>query len=172
MNSTKPMNIRFQNILIIVSLFLVLIAYLFLQPHISNVLPFIRQHRLNSLINNSIKNKAISAQEFWEFREFYAPGTIKIDRPSMTFKSNRITSIETLVNSKSTLKAFVKRSDKWNILFENETNLIAQEDSSTYIYFIKPISEMSRANGFFDYKDKDKKMLENKKWYVYTKVSK
>jgi len=136
------------------------------------MVPFIREYRLSSFIKNTINNKNISAQEFWELREFYADGVIKLNRPLTTFTSSRIVSTETLVNVDETLKNIVKRDKDWNILFENDSNLIAQKNSKTVIYFIKPISEMSKANGFFDYKDKDKKILENKKWYVFTKISK
>jgi hypothetical protein len=31
---------------------------------------------------------------------------------------------------------------------------------------------MAQANGFFDYKDIDKKLLENKNWYVVTEIQK
>lgn len=50
--------------------------------------------------------------------------------------------------------------------------MIVTKGNETRIYFIKSISEMKKANGFFDYKDKDAKMLENKNWYVVTKIQK
>lgn len=57
-------------------------------------------------------------------------------------------------------------------MYQNTNELIASSGKTTYIYFIKPISEMSKANGFFDYKDQDKKLLETKNWYVETKILK
>ena len=57
-------------------------------------------------------------------------------------------------------------------MYKKTNELIATSGNDTIIYFIKPISEMAQANGFFDYKDKDKKFLTGKYWYVYTIISK
>jgi hypothetical protein len=172
MNNIKPMNKRFKNILLIVSLFLVLISYFLLQPRVSNIFPFIREYRLSSFIRNTIKNKNISTQEFWELREFYSPGSILLEKPNLTYTSAKIISYETLVSKDNTLKTHISFKRDWHILYQNTNELIASSGKTTYIYFIKPISEMSKANGFFDYKDQDKKLLETKNWYVETKILK
>ena len=166
------MNKRFQIILLIVSLFVVVLLYFFLQPRISNNIPFIRNERLNTFINNSIKNNHISPEEFWQLREFYSPGYVTIARPHLTFSADKISSQETIIDSKIPLKSLLPTKQNWHILYENTNEMIASKDNKIYIYFIKPISEMSKANGFFDYKDKDKKLLENKNWYGETMIQK
>jgi len=166
------MNKRFPTILLIVSLFLVGIAYFLLQPRVSNMVPFIRELRLSSFIRNTIKNNAISAQEFWQLREFYSPGVIQFNKQNLIFISNKIISHEVLVDKKTSLQALLPKMDNWHILYKKTNELIATSGNDTIIYFIKPISEMAQANGFFDYKDKDKKFLTGKYWYVYTIISK
>lgn len=57
-------------------------------------------------------------------------------------------------------------------VYQAPNELIATNAKEVVIYFIKPISEMKRANGFFDYKNKDKKLLSNKNWFVTTIITK
>lgn len=116
---------------------------------------------LNSLLNKVEKTNKIDAQEFWKMREFYYPGSITFakvaseNKPHTIFRSSYITSYEYLVPSNTFKEGIsVKRNGK-----------------VTEIIFIKPISEMKKANGFFDYNDKDKKLLEGKYWFVYTTIS-
>ncbi|PJC80938.1 hypothetical protein CO008_00470 [Candidatus Roizmanbacteria bacterium CG_4_8_14_3_um_filter_36_12] len=172
MNNINPMNKRFPIILLIVSLFLVGIAYFLLQPRVSNMVPFIRTLRLSSFIKNTIKNNSISVQEFWQLREFYSPGIIQFNKPNLTFTSDRVVSHEDLIDKNLTLESLLPQSNNWHIVYKKTNELIATSGEDTLIYFIKPISEMAQANGFYDYKDKDKKMLENKNWYVITKIQK
>lgn len=138
----------------------------------SNRLPIIREYRLNTFIKNTVKNNAISPQEFWQLREFYSPGAIHLNKPNLTFTSNKVVSHETLVDKKIALEHLLPKLNGWNILYRKTNELIATNGSDTLIYFIKPISEMAQANGFFDYKDKDEKLLINKNWYVITKIKK
>lgn len=134
--------------------------------------PFIQKYRLSSFIKNTVKNKTISAQEFWQLREFYSPGVIQFNKRNLIFTSNKITSHESLIDKKITLDSLISPKKSWHILYKNTNELIATSGTDTLIYFIKPVSEMAQANGFFDYKDKDKKLLENKNWYVETKIIK
>jgi len=136
------------------------------------MVPFIRTLRLSSFIKNTIKNNSISVQEFWQLREFYSPGVIQLDKPNLTFTSNRVVSHETLIDKNLTLESLLPQSNNWHIMYKKTNELIATSGNDTIIYFIKPISEMAQANGFFDYKDKDKKFLTGKYWYVYTIISK
>lgn len=160
------------SILTIVSCLSLALSYFFLQPRISNIVPFIREIRLSGFIKNTIKNNHISAQEFWKLREFYSPGTISISKPDLSFISDKIISKETLIDNKILFDSLFPKLDGWKIIFIKPNELITTKNNETLIFFIKSISEMSQANGFFDYKDKDKKLLENKNWYVVTKIQK
>lgn len=172
MNNTNTMSKRFQIMLSIVSLFFVVVFYLLLQPRVSNLTPFIRNVRLTTFIKDTVRNNSISAQEFWQLREFYSPGVIQFNNRNIVFTSNKITSFEALVATSISLQSLLPEHDKWRVVFQKKNELIATYGDETYIYFIKPISEMAQANGFFDYKDKDKKLLQGKNWYVETIIKK
>ena len=167
---TKTKKLPRLNIWIIVSCLSLLGAYFLLQPRFSNMIPFIRQSRLNTFIQNTIKNNSISPQGFWQLREFYSPGSIQFNKPSLTFTSDRIISHETLIDKNIVLETILPKKENWHILFKKENELIASKNNTLFIYFIKPTSEMIKANAYFDNKDKDEKFLKNKNWYVVTEI--
>jgi len=105
-------------------------------------------------------------------REFYSPGVIQFNKPNLTFTSDRVVSHETLIDKNLLLESLLPQSYNWHIVYKKTNELIATSGEDSLIYFIKPISEMVQANGLFDYKDKDKRLLENKSWYVITKIHK
>jgi len=176
---TKIKKFRFKNILFILSFFGLILTYSLLQQRISGIFPFIRKHRLNTFLLH-IKNKGvISSQEFWQFREFYYPGVIQFNRnnailgkPFLIFLSKKIESKEILVHEKTTFDSVLPNLKAWTINYRNKNEIVASNEKRLLILFVKPISEMSQANGFFDYKDKDKKILEGKRWYVYSEIRK
>lgn len=124
----------------------------------------------------------MSAQEFWQFREFYYPGKIRVDRNGLkdhafysppalaypkqllSFKSKYIESNEYIIEKKT--------SQMTTLSSEGITYKLVEYPDRFELFFIKPISEMSITNGFFDYKDKDKDLFRNKVWFVATKISK
>lgn len=163
-------------------LFICLLFTVF-QPRISVILyPYIRQQKLNAFVRNIDLNESVSAQEFWQFREFYYPGQIKIDRnglkyhafyslPPLThpkqillFKSKYVESNEYIIDKDT--------SELVKIFSKGKTHKLVEYPDRFELFFIKPISEMSITNGFFDYKDKDKDLLRNKVWIVATRISK
>ncbi len=128
------------------------------------------------------KNDAVDAQEFWQFREFYYPGALMVNKEGLStqplniislpkdslyftsFRSRYIQSDEFLVSA-DTLGTILNK--KYNKSF-----LLTQEKNRVILVFIKPVKEMVRANGFYDYKDKDKKLLEGKSWLVVITINK
>lgn len=136
---------------------------LYLHPTLSAAFfPFKRDLSLSAYISKIQKEKKIDPQEFWRWRESYYPGSITFTKvvsahtPHTVFRSKYITSYEYLVDTNT-------MGDK--IYIKKNTN-------TTDIVFIKPISEMRKANGFFDYQDKDKKLVTGKFWLVVTIVNK
>lgn len=166
-----------------------LMLVLWLHPTTSVVVfPFKRTKMLNSFLTKIDTTKRIDAREFWQFREFYYPGSLTVDKKGIkdpasptiplayesylftVFRSSKITSYEYLV-TKNTLDLIVPNSDEWK-KFPNSSLVYKSADDSISLVFIMPISEMVKANGFLDYKDKDKKLLEGKYWMVITNISK
>lgn len=127
---------------------------------------------MKSFIKNTLKNNIISAKEFWQLREFYSPGIITFDNKILEYKSQKVTSREILVKKTDYLQTHVQPTKDYQIIFQRKNELITKKDGVTFIYFIKPISEMRTANGFFDYEDKDKALLRDKMWLVVAQFSK
>ena len=51
------------------------------------------------------------------------------------------------------------------VLFTNQTTQIFYDTEGVLrIIFVKPIAEMRKANGFFDYTDKEQKLLNGQYW--------
>lgn len=131
---------------------------------------------ITSFLESTKKQNTINPQEFWLLREFYSPGLLIINKdatakPFLIFTSNKIKSYESLV-----AKYNINR--KWppvnlvgkRVDYLTESELIYRENNMMRIIFLKPISQMITANAVYDYKDKDKKLLEDKLWYVDTSI--
>lgn len=178
-------------------LILVLFLFTLLSPKISSFLyPFKRGFLLDSFLSDTQAHKTIDPQKFWQFRDFYYPGIINFDKrglrnldsfslvedspinlgkqtaPFLHYSSKLIESYEMLVTNATSPMFSLNTTKNWNILYQNVDEMIISNDKEILIVFVKPASEMVKANGFFDYKDKDKKLLENKSWYVVTKIQK
>ncbi len=143
---------------------------------------------LNSFLTKIDVNKRIDARDFWQFREFYYPGALTVQKSGIldassptlplalepylftVFRSSKITSYEYLV-TKNTLDLVVPKNSEWK-MYTKGSVAYRNSEYSVDLVFIKPISEMVQANGFLDYKDKDKKLLEGKYWMVVTNIKK
>lgn len=149
--------------------------------------PFKRNAMLNKFISTVKQTKKIDAQAFWQFREFYYPGSLVVDKKGIkpppfispplwtsplyitAFRSKLVTSDEFLVGY-ATASAYLEPNKRYTIIGSDFA--ISESQKSMQIIFIKPIAEMTRANGFFDVKDKDAKLLKGKSWLVITEISK
>lgn len=171
------------------------VAFIIFSPRASSLLlPAKRDVTFNNFLENSKKNGQINPQEFWKFREFYSPGYFKlmnqglekaeietalqnigiepkkIDNYSSLFVSRHSISLDGLTKEDS-LSSTVSINMFQNILFKNKNSVIFKnKNGETFIIFLLPVSEMKKANGFFDYEGKDKNLLENKNWFSLTKI--
>ena len=128
--------------------------------------PYKRTSMLNAFLTTIQKTHSVDAQSFWELREFYYPGSLTVTHgalyphPFTTFQSKYITSNEYLVT----------QADLSTLHITNHSVHIDEGKDTVKLTFVKPIAEMVKANGFLDYKDKDKKLLEGKFWLVITHI--
>ena len=173
--------------------------FTFLSPKISSqVFPFKRQAILNEFINATKQRGSIDPQEYWQFREFYSPGYfifsrtgiekssvqqsnekigIKYDEKQLSltflvFSSPLANSLD-ILTTESDLNKIVdlKQFSKENFIFADKNSLIYREDSRTIkIIFLMDNSKMRIANGYFDYGEKDKLLVENKNWFNVTVI--
>lgn len=185
------------------SLFLfasIIILFLFLSPKVSSFLfPFRRNQLWKTFLNNTKSHQVISSKEFWEFRDFYYPGslvfnvkklsqketadafsTLKISvlpdqyfYPFLYFSSNKIHSLESLVKVSSINNILLPQAIPSNstIILRDTSTLFYISNNTATLIFIKPVEEMITANGYFNYKRDDKELLKDKFWFVYTVIN-
>lgn len=181
--------------------FALITIYLFLNPKLSSYInPYKRKTLWNNFLNQTLENKKINSRSFWEFREFYYPGNIifeskgllreEIDKklrknfsfslqkdkyfyPFMIFQSDKITSIETLVKVKKINEILVNSTNVYyKMIFQDDSTLIySSTNNNIIVIFIKPIEDMIKTNGYFDYKKNDKELLKDKYWLVISKIN-
>lgn len=185
--------------LIILFIF-ILILFIVFSPKVSSLLfPLKRQAILNDFINKTKTNGSINAQEYWQFREFYSPGYFtfakigiskslsenavsrigieynkkEIELTYSFFSSQRLNSLD-MLTKQSSLNMLIdqKQFQKDKIVFINRNSIIYQESPKIIkIVFLLNNNDMQKANGFFDYQDKDKKITQGENWLNITSVN-
>lgn len=170
---------------------ILLISFLLFVPKVvSTLFPFKREMILQNFLQATQQAKTISPQQFWQFREFYSPGFYTFNRNGieirtvrtaenkiglhivtnpdtitfLTFTSPHLVSIEALVTTDTLARVVnIESIQKASIVLAmpNET-IVKDTKGNTYIIFLKSISAMKTANGFFNYTDADKSLVEGK----------
>ena len=181
--------------------FALITIYLFLNPKLSSYInPYKRKTLWNNFLDQTLKNKEINSRSFWKFREFYYPGNIiyenkgllrkEIDKklrenfsislqkdkcfyPFMIFQSDKITSIEALIKVKTINEILINSTNvNHKIIFQDSSTIIYNSTrNNVIVIFIKPVTDMIKTNGYFDYKKNDKELLKDKYWLVISKIN-
>jgi hypothetical protein len=165
---------------------LILLLICFLHPTLSAVLfPWKRQILLQSFNQQVNTEKKIDPRQFWKLREFYYPGSLTVAKTGLKSKPLRelSTQVDPLLftqfrSSFVQSDEFLVRSNSLNLIlgtsqYAKDASYILNEDThSVHLMFVLPISAMITTNGFYDSKDKDKKLLEGKYWFVNTVIEK
>lgn len=178
---------------LLLSTFCIIILFVFFQPKVSSLLFSLkRQIVLQTFLHEVMSQGSIDPQKYWEFREFYSPGSFILNKqgmitkestaleqtvgitqkdgiPVLDFHSGKIMSIDILTTN-PVLVDMLHISQKQPIIFQTKNQKIYQQSQQLFIVFALPISEMKKANGFFDYTGDDKKLLQNKYWVNITSV--
>ncbi len=145
----------------------------------------------NSFVSKTQNNQKLDPQEFWKLREFYSPGYFELKDQGLEnsnvqsavgeigltpkdvtytslFRARHSISLDGLTEVQS-LDEIIDTKSIQNITFQNENTVIFTNDENyRIIIFLLPVSEMKKANGFFEYDGKDKNFLENKNWFNIT----
>jgi hypothetical protein len=181
---TKKRNDR-SSFFVIGSGVLLIFLTLVFQPKVSNmVFAFNRQRLLGKFLEQA-RSDQFTMRQFWQFREFYSPGTFQFnnqavmvgaaleflpstseDTTLLTYDSPYMKSEEKIVNPQS-LDDWIKshgQSAK-EVLFHSEDRYIYRdEDNALHLIFLRPTDEMIATNGFFDYSKKEKDLLKTRLW--------
>lgn len=183
----------------IILLIFIVILFIVFSPKVSSMLfPFKRQAILTEFIHKTKTEGKINPQEYWQFREFYSPGYFtfsetgvsesivnnvvkeigvkynrkEIDLTDLFFSSPRLNSLD-MLTKQSSLNRLIdqKQFQKEKIIFIGSNSLIYQENPRAIkIVFLLSNADMQKANGFFDYQDKDKQLTEGENWFNITSL--
>ena len=95
-----------------------------------------------------------------------------IDLAFLVFSSPSVNSLDMLTKQTNFNSIVIKQQfSKGNIIYMDKNSLIYKEDAKTIkIVFLLTNTEMQKANGFFDYKDKDTKIIERENWFNITSI--
>lgn len=142
------------------------------------------------------RDLTVEPQQFWEIREFYGKGDILFSKdsldkdkvrsalhnigislkdpaakPFMLYVSPRWITIDSFVSSTDIIKLVDLQDQK--ITKGTTTNIYIddQDNKKIVLLFVKPISELEKANGYFDYKQWDKELLKDKYWLSASVIS-
>lgn len=174
--------------------------FVLLQPKFSAYLfPFKRQAMWKEFQHTVATTRQVDGQTFWKFREFYYPGSFTFEPngfgkeltaqkakelsitllPQATasafliYESGKFNSMEALVNP-GDLAATVK-DDGFKDYEEgsgDSSYSMLRSGNKVRIVFVKPVSEMVKANGYFDMKNKqDAARIEGKYWLSVSEIT-
>lgn len=172
-----------------------ILSYLFMQPTILSVWnPLYRAQLLSQFLSQTQNVQMVDPQRFWLFRERYSPGTMQINteavsmlqtyritktHPSgmtelMKYESPRLVSTDLLTTQTNALTEFrQKLPQNAQIIDETSSYIIAElPEKKMILAFQKPISEMKKANGFFDYLPEEEKLLSGTEWLSISYIQK
>ncbi len=180
--SQKPMHFMLLGSILI-------LLFIFLQPKVASIiLPQNSQTRLNTFLEIIEKEQKVDPQRYWEFREFYSPGSfdyskngLSIDTASLpislfeddsvilSFRSPRLVSYD-ILSTHSSLQDYTASLSAKDILLSTNNEILMSDESTTLILFLKDVEQMKKANGFLDYNGRDKNLVGNKKWLNVTMI--
>ena len=115
------------------------------------------------------KKQDIDLRQYWEFREFYSPGSFNYEKnglfnkndmrimslisqdpsvtPKLLFSSERVTSI----GGRTKVKKLSAKNSYPNILLQTSSLVLSENETTIFLIFLKPVSEVKKANGFLQY---------------------
>lgn len=170
-------------------LLIIVITWVTLTPALSNTLfPPIRQQKLSNFITTLKQTQKLDPQTYWQFREFYTPGTSTFSNtyqispeqipndvsqvlnplkdqasisPFLVFNSSRIHSLDALTAKSLDLLTYTNSSTQY--LVKTPHLLLSEDEQNYYLVSLLPTTEMKKANGFFQ-DDTNSPYFDNKYW--------
>lgn len=156
--------------LLFVILITILTSFILFVAKVSSILiPQKRAALLQNFINDMQKKQDIDLRQYWEFREFYSPGSFNYEKnglfnkndmrimslisqdpsvtPKLLFSSERVTSI----GGRTKVKKLSAKNSYPNILLQTSSLVLSENETTIFLIFLKPVSEVKKANGFLQY---------------------
>jgi hypothetical protein len=180
----------------ILCLILTISFFIIFSPKVSAILlPVKSEQKLNSFMQSIKRDKSVNAQTFWEFREFYSPGSFtfssrglpsnktsqvisaidvpmnyKALTPFSIYTSPRVESID-FYTTAATLNDIMPSTPSGKIIFQDAQSIALEApDNRIKVVFIKSYSEMQKAVGFFTIHEDDGNIIKDKNWVNITSI--
>lgn len=157
-----------------------------------------KQSSLTAFVQHINDEQKFDLAAYWKFREFYSPGSFSFnpeivdaqqtfrftalphyDNDFLYYHSPDMYSVDTITSSSSgdwergriaKIKASVQNQN--DIVFSDDTTLLYYKSPQTLeLYLIRPTPFLYRVNGFFDYTDEEKRLLQYKQWQHYAVIN-
>lgn len=175
-------------------LFSIVALFLTLSPKISiKIFQSIKKNKFNQFNQYLLKTKDFNPQIFWQSREFFCPGYFNFDKNGLTninfdkfnfFKKKHqiLTFARYSCSYFESFESLTKENQLENLvdinLIKKNYQLLAENKEFLYFYdginkkyyliFLVNNKKMQRAVGFFDYKEKDKNITNDKYWLSFS----
>lgn len=179
-------------------IFLVIFLFIFFTPKLSiKIFNFKKEKKFEEFNNYLLTTQNFNPQIFWQFREFFCPGYFEVNKNGL--KNVNLKTFEYLRNIQNIKLIFAKYNCLYlksyeNLTKENSLSLFINENkiknnyqlirrtgefiyfknknqNTYYFIFLVDNEKMKKAVGFFDYKEKDKKITEDKNWFSITLIN-
>lgn len=160
---------------------------LLLQPTIVSMWnPWYRQQLIHRFLDTIVTTQTLDAQELWLFRERLSPGSMTFNTAAvdmfqtyrivavepekdtllMTFTSAALRSTDTLTKNQYALDEVQKQLPEGTTVRTRTPQLLLAElpDKSMFLSALMPLSELKRANGFFDYLPSEEEQIRGAAW--------
>jgi len=135
-----------------------------------------RDIRLQQYLTTIKQDNSIDPERFWEFRDFYAATTssfnaqkVKSKKPFLTYNTSYLTSSDSLLQNPPSI-ILPLSLDVDTLVFQDASSVVYKANRKLFIRFVKPQSEMQKANGFFRYFSFDLDPYKDYMWYNETVI--
>ena len=184
---TRKAKLR-ENLVIVGMVGLVLLTIALLHPGVRPRWDRSYRQQLFATFLTDLHASGLDPQAFWLFRERFSPGTFTINPEAvgifqtfrvtdlsadetwlLAYKGSYIDSTDSIVPTAS-LSAYIQVDNEYLYVSDQVALKWQDTDKKIQLVFILPISEMKKANGFFDYLPEEMTLLEDKYWLNQTEL--
>lgn len=181
---------------LILLILIILGTFIVLSPSLNTIFPFERHAKLNSFLSEVKKTNELNPKEYWEFREFYTPGTFTFsknytitnsqvsplilpeysaigkrtnEKPYLVFHSSNVDSIDAVITSTIDLSKLYSKNAK--VVMSYPSLVLTNEGTYYKLIAILPGKDIRVADGFFE-DNKQDSFLANNYWLTISIIKK
>lgn len=166
-----------------------MILFVGFEPKVAALVTPKSQARLFKLIGETKTKNSVDIRDFWQFREFYSPGTytynpngvkipptlISLSKPNMfksvlSFSSPKLISVGGHTKLSSIPQTILPQGTSQILVNKPQTLLIKETQDSYLLIFVRSIMDEKKANGFLQH-ETDKDNEAGNYWLSITRIA-